>query len=168
MQETMLDRMELSPRWDCVADTVMGGVSEGAVTQQVVDGRPATRLTGHVSLENDGGFLQMAFDLGPDRRGVDLSAWEGVELEIRGDGQSYDLRLRTDDLSRPWQSFRAGFTAPGRWACLRFPFARMEPHRTEARFDPARLRRLGVVAVGRETDVDIAVCAVRLYRAARG
>lgn len=156
-------QMELSPNWEYVADTVMGGVSQGQATVGTVDGRRAIRLTGDVSLDNNGGFVQIAFDL---RGGApfDASGWTGIALDVLGNGVAYDLRLRTDQITRPWQSFRAEFTAPGTWTTVQIPFTDLVPHRTEATFDPASLRRIGILAIGREMRADIAVAAVRLYR----
>lgn len=158
------ETMKLSPRWEYVADTVMGGVSQGAIRSETVMNRPATRLTGQVSLENNGGFVQMAFDFAEGGRNFDASAWTGIEIDIRGNGEIYELRLKTDQITRPWQSFRTAFNAPFEWRTLRFAFAELQPYRTEAAFYPARLRRLGVVAVGREFEADVAVSAIRLYR----
>ncbi len=156
--------MNLSPDWDFVADTVMGGVSQGRIDDVTIDGRAAMRLTGSVSLENDGGFVQMAFDLADGGGAMDASGWSGIEIDVLGNGETYDLRLRTDQLSRPWQSFRTEFTAPESWTTLRFPFSDFVPHKTDAAFDPARLRRMGVVAIGREFEADVAVSGVRLFR----
>jgi hypothetical protein len=154
----------LSPSWSFVADTVMGGVSTGSLDICDVGGRRAARLTGAVSLDNNGGFVQMAFDLAPDGAAYDASDWLGFELDCYGNEEAYELRLRTTDLQRPWQSFRAEFFAPALWATRRFPFADFAPHKTDASFDPAHLRRVGVLAIGRAFDADIAVSAVRLYR----
>ncbi len=151
--------MELTPDWEYVADSVMGGVSRGALRAETVDGRDAARLTGTVSLENNGGFIQMAF-----AAAADMSAWTGIELEVFGNGEAYDLRLRTDQLTRPWQSYRATFTAPPAWTTVRIPFGDLVAHRTEAAFDPRRVRRIGVLAIGRAFAADIAVAGVRLYR----
>ncbi len=151
--------MDLSPRWEFVADTVMGGVSRGALISDTVDGRKAARLTGTVSLDNNGGFLQMAFDVQ-----ADMSSWTGIEIDVRGNGEAYDLRVRTDQLTRPWQSFRATFVAARTWTPVRVPFADLVPHRTDAAFNPERVRRIGILAIGRVFDADIAVSGVRLYR----
>lgn len=164
MAEPQPDRLALSPGWEYVADTVMGGVSRGQIEPAVIEGRDAMRLTGTVSLDNDGGFIQMAFDLAEGGGPVDASPWDGVEIDLRGNTERYDLRLRTDQLTRPWQSFRAEFTATPEWTTLRVPFDALEPHRTDAAFDPMRLRRIGILAIGRKFDADVAVASVRLYR----
>lgn len=155
---------ELSPDWEYVADSVMGGVSTGGIAHETLHGRVAMRLTGRVSLENNGGFVQMAFDLRPDGSALDAGGWSGIEMDVIGNGEAYDLRLRTDQLARPWQSFRADFVASPEWSTQRIAFAEITPHRTEARFDPARLRRIGILAIGRALDVDIAVSGIRFYR----
>lgn len=154
--------MELSAEWEYVADGVMGGESDGRMVREDVSGRPAHRLIGDVSLENDGGFIQMAFDLAGDGGAVDASAFSAVELDVLGNGEVYDLRLRTTDLEKPWQSFRAEFTAPPTWTTQRIAFADLDAHKTDARFDPRHLRRIGVLAIGRVFHADLAVAAVRL------
>ncbi|KIN61182.1 Complex I intermediate-associated protein 30 [Sulfitobacter noctilucae] len=155
--------MNLSPVWEYVADTVMGGVSTGQIEPIAMDGMIATRLTGDVSLDNDGGFVQMAFDLRPDGAALDASAFTGIEITVRGNDEPYDLRLRTDQLERPWQSFRTDFQATPEWQTLRIPFASVTPHRTDVLFDPARLRRIGVLAIGREFHADITVAQIGFY-----
>jgi hypothetical protein len=155
--------LKLETNWEFVADTVMGGISSGRIANQVVDGRSATQLTGMVSLENNGGFIQMASDLKRDGSGLDVSNWVGAEIDVCGNDEIYDLRIRTDDLERPWQSFRAPFRAPAQWTTVRLPFPVFEPHRTDNVLDPAKLRRIGIVAVGRVFQADIAVSDVRLF-----
>ena len=150
--------MKLDLTWDYVADDVMGGVSRGRMTHQVIAGRNAARLTGDVSLDNDGGFIQIASDL-PGAGG-----FAGFALDLIGNGEAYDLRLRTTDLTRPWQSYRTEVIAGADWTTHRIAFADLVPHRTDAPFDPARLRRIGIVAVGRAFHADVAVAGVRFWR----
>ena len=163
MQHAQEAHLHLNPRWEYVADTVMGGVSRGQARRETVQGREAVRLTGTVSLDNNGGFVQIAFDV-DKAGGRDIRDWTGLQLEVLGNSENYDLRVRTDQLTRPWQSFRADFFAPNSWTTVRIPFDELTPYRTEARFDPARLRRIGVVAVGRVMQADIAVAGISFYR----
>jgi hypothetical protein len=154
----------LGPAWRAVSDRVMGGVSDGALRKESVAGRAAIRLTGTVSLANNGGFVQASLDLAAQGGTLDARGWTGLELEVLGDGGSYKLHLKTADLPRPWQSYRQSFTATGDWRSVRLPFAGFAPHRTEAPLDLARLRRLGLVAIGEERAVDVALAGLRLYR----
>ena len=156
--------MDLTPDWQYVADGVMGGVSEGQATRETVAGRDALRLQGRVSLDNNGGFIQVAGDLASRGTLFDASDWRGIAFESYGNGETYELRLRTDALTRPWQSFRTAFTAAPRWTTHELAFSEFEAHRTDAQFDPARLRRLGFLAIGREFDADLAITGLRLIR----
>ena len=157
--------MQLNPRWEYVADGVMGGVSKGGMSREMFRGRMAVVLRGTVSLQNNGGFIQIAFDVRCDNAEFHAGNWDGIELDVCGNGERYDIRLRTDHLTRPWQSFRAEFTAPQGWQVLQVPFNTVIPHRTDAVFDPTKLRRIGILAIGREFQADVAVAGVRLYRA---
>jgi hypothetical protein len=156
--------MKLDPKWEYVADGVMGGLSQGGMAHEVFHGRLATVLRGDVSLDNNGGFVQIAFDLRPDGAGFDAGGWDGIEIDVCGNGERYDLRLRTDQLTRPWQSFRAEFLALPEWQSLKIPFRNFGAHRTEAVFDPSQLRRIGILAIGRPFRAEVAVAGLRLYR----
>lgn len=145
-----------------VTDGVMGGVSRGRLLADVVDGRRCLRLQGSVRTANNGGFVQAAVDLLPDGGLLDASALAGVLLTVRGNAEHYNLHLRSADLDRPWQSFRCGFEAPPEWRQLWRPFDRFAPHRTERALDLHRLRRLGVVAIGREFEADLCIARIAL------
>ena len=157
-------RATIGTRWELIADGVMGGVSSGAVARETIAGRPALRMQGTVSLDNNGGFIQVALDLAPDGGAIDASPWTGVEIDVFGNNERYNLHLRTADVVRPWQSYRAEFTATPAWRTVQVPFAAFQPHRLEAPLDLTGLRRLGVVAIGRAFAVDIAIGGLRFYR----
>ena len=149
--------------WALASDRVMGGVSAGTMARESVQGRPAIRMQGQVRLENNGGFVQIALDLARDGGTLDARGWQGIEFDACGNGEVYGLHLRTPDCVRPWQSFRAQFTAGPDWQTHRLPFAAFRPHRIEAALDTGRLRRLGVVAIGRAFAADLAIGGLRLY-----
>lgn len=153
----------IGTRWQLLSDVVMGGVSSGRMTSEVMSGRRAIRMQGAVSLENNGGFLQIALDLAPGGGVVDASAFRGVAIEVLGDGESYGLHLRTADLTRPWQSYRATFVADRSWKTLQLPFSGFVPHRTAVPLDTTRLRRLGLVAIGRSFHPDVGIAGVSFY-----
>jgi|GEM_PF-3054151 len=93
------------------SDGVMGGMSDGALTSETINGREATRLRGRVSTENNGGFIQMTFDINASGAPYDARRWSGIELDVLGNNEAYETRLRTSDLDKPWQSFRFEFLA---------------------------------------------------------
>lgn len=156
--------MDITPNWEYVADRVMGGVSKGEMHPETYQGRMATVLRGEVSLDNNGGFIQIATDLRDDGKGIDASAWTGIALDLCGNDETYDIRLRTDQLSRPWQSFRMQITAPRDWQTLHLPFIGFTAHKTDATLDPARLRRIGILAIGRIFRAEVAAAGLRFYK----
>lgn len=148
----------LELEWELVTDRVMGGVSSGRIEQTVIQGQAANRMTGRVSLDNNGGFIQIAADLPPPPSGA-----KGVALELIGNAETYNIHLRTSDLTRPWQSFRQAFTAPAEWTLCHFEFANFEAHRTDEALRPGNIRRIGIVAIGRVFNADAAVSTVSYY-----
>ncbi|SNT27896.1 CIA30 family protein [Tropicimonas sediminicola] len=154
-------------RWSLVSDRVMGGVSSGAMSRERIAGRDAIRLQGAVSLENNGGFLQLALDLASDGEAVDARRWTGLRLDVFGNDQDYNLHLRTSDIRRPWESFRHAFRATPDWTTVLLPFAEFTPHRTDQPLRLERLRRIGVVAIGRAFEADVAIADIRFYGGGR-
>jgi hypothetical protein len=156
-------RSSLGTAWRLVSDAVMGGVSQGQLTADTVQDRPCLHLTGNVSLENNGGFLQASLDLGMDAL-FDASRYGGVEIDVYGNGETYNVHLRTADTAIVWQSYRASFVAPPRWQTVRLPFAVFQPHRIDAPMDVRHLKRMGFVAIGRAFVADLCIGRVALYR----
>lgn len=149
--------------WRLFTDTVMGGVSRATMTRETVDGKAAIRLQGDVSLENNGGFVQISLDFRPDGESIDASAWSGIEIDVFGNGEEYAVNLRTSDLNRPWQSYRQTFRADSRWRTLKLSFKDFTPSRTDMPLNTRRLRRLGVIGIGRAFHADISVGGVRFF-----
>lgn len=152
----------LGTPWRLVTDNVMGGVSAGRLVAASADGRPCLRLTGKVSLENDGGFVQASLDLSPAGT-LDARAHAGIELDVLGNGESYNVHLRTLDTRIVWQSYRATFPAGPGWQTVRLPFDGFQPYRIDRPLDLQHLRRLGLVAIGREMLADLCVARIAFY-----
>jgi hypothetical protein len=157
-------RSALGTSWRLVSDTVMGGVSRGSMQFATVAGRPCLRLAGTVSLENSGGFVQVSLDLARDGNDFDAGGYAGIELDVYGNGESYNLHLRTADNWLVWQSYRSAFRADPGWRTVRLPFSGFAPYRTSAPLDLKKLKRIGLVAIGREMQADLCLGRMALYR----
>lgn len=155
------ERLTGGTRWRPVTDQVMGGVSSARLKTELLKGRHCLRLIANVSTANNGGFAQMAADV-TDRGVSDWSGYEALALDVFGNGEQYSVHLRTTDLSAPWQSYRAHFVAPLEWTRVVLSLDAFTPHRTNHLFDASRVRRLGIVAIGRDFDADIAVARIEL------
>jgi monofunctional biosynthetic peptidoglycan transglycosylase len=102
-----------------IGDQVMGGVSVGHMEQDV----GFAVFTGTVSFENFGGFASVRSF--PGR--YDLVEYDGVELQVRGDGKTYKFSI-TPDLKFDSVVYRARF-APhaGDWSAIQIPFEEFKP-----------------------------------------
>lgn len=108
-----------SPEWSATNDTVMGGVSKGKaeLTKEGMD------FSGHLSLENNGGFASV--HMGVE---FDLSDYSGIRLKVLGDGRVYQLRFESNAIHRQrWPvSFRGDFeTVDGEWTEVFISFSEL-------------------------------------------
>lgn len=149
-------------QWRLFTDRVMGGVSSGTLGADHVAGRDCLRMRGEVSLENNGGFVQMAANMDPRLR-ARLPEFAGLSLEVFGTGERYNVHLRTEGMMHPWQSYRSSFIADPAWRTITLPFDQFEPYRTERPLDVSRIRRVGLVAIGRRFTADLCVAKASLY-----
>jgi len=152
----------LGTRWRAVTDQVMGGASTAVAVRTVIDSRRCLRLTGDVRLDNNGGFAQATLDLSAKMGVLDATPYRSLRLAVRGNDERYSVHLRTSDMSRPWQSFRAHFVATPRWREIELRFDAFVPYRVAALLDLSRLSRLGLVAIGREFQADLAISKIEL------
>lgn len=165
--------------WRGITDRVMGGVSNGILRREPdLKGRPANVLTGHVSLENNGGFLQMVTDLAldPSRNSVDASEYDGIEFEVlyrkvdENDDQpgSFNMHLRTPGTLQQ-ASYRHTFQIEeeNTWQTIRVPFSSFLAYGGSDDMPPtvnqSELRRIGLVAIGREVDIFFALSGIKFY-----
>jgi len=152
----------LGTQWRLVTDQVMGGVSNGELTLDNYKGKNCLRMRGDVSTDNNGGFVQIALDLTQDEP-LDASAYAGIELSISGNNEHYNIHIRTTDLWLPWQSYRFSFKTTPDWQIIRIPFANLEAYRTTTKFHQDKLKRIGLVGIGRNFQADMCVSSIRLY-----
>ncbi len=152
----------LGTKWRLVTDQVMGGVSKGDLTQDSYKGRNCLRMRGDVSTDNNGGFVQIALDLVKDEP-LDASAYAGVEFSVSGNNERYNVHFRTTDLWLPWQSYRFSFIATPEWQTIRIPFASLEAHRTTTKFHKDKLKRIGLVGIGRAFKANLCVGLIKFY-----
>jgi monofunctional biosynthetic peptidoglycan transglycosylase len=107
-------------QWTVVNDGVMGGLSRSRI--ELTSARTAV-FRGVLSLENSGGFASVR------RAQTDnyFAGCTGVVLRVKGDGRTYQFRLRTSE-QFDGMAYRAEFrTQPDTWLTVRLPFSSFEP-----------------------------------------
>ena len=162
-EDIMIEDFEVKPetRWRFFTDGVMGGVSSGQV-KFLNDGNKAyAHMTGNVSTENKGGFIQMRMEL-PDGAPEDTV---GVRLKVRGNGQTYFVHLRTSGTMLPWQYYQASFEATQDWTEVRLPLDAFKRSGQLLRAVPRSngIKSIAVVAFGRNHQAEVDVREVGFY-----
>jgi len=152
----------LGTKWQLVTDGVMGGLSQGQLTLDNYKGKNCLRMRGTVTTENNGGFVQIALSLS-EQGDFDASAYTGVEIEVAGNNELYNIHFRTGELWFPWQSYRSSFTAAGDWQTYRIAFSELEKYKTFHKFSQDDIKRIGLVAIGREFQADLCLADIRFY-----
>ncbi len=149
-------------RWEYIADTVMGGVSEGRVQFITVDDQTVLKLSGTVSTKNNGGFIQARLPL---QKALPESA-KGIWLKVRGNNQPYFVHLRTAGTLLPWQYYQAKFEVSDSWQVVRLPWSAFEPSEGFSslllRGTPLadKVKSIAIVAFGRDHQADIEVAEI--------
>jgi len=153
----------LGTAWRYFADPVMGGVSRGSAAPSLVDRRPCMRLQGEVSLENNGGFIQVALPLSATSTPFDARAFTGLRLRVWGNGETYYVHLRTSDATIPRQYYFASFATADEWTEVEIPFSAFAPKHLGTALDPSKLTRVGIVAARKAHTADVAVSYIGFY-----
>ena len=159
-----VDRFDNDPQrhWRYVSDQVMGGVSEGTMVFAVDGDDHFARMTGRVSTENNGGFIQF-------RRAIAkgaLDSADGIYLRVRGNSQRYFVHMRTSGTVLPWQYYQASFDVTEQWRTIKLPLTDFQRSGSwlRASLKPASIRSIGVVAFGRDHQAQIDVAEIGFYR----
>lgn len=162
-QARMIETFDSQPetRWRFFSDQVMGGVSSGEARFGQEAGARFARMTGNVSTANNGGFIQIRTEL-PSGLPEQTT---GIRLVVRGNDQRYFVHLRTTGTALPWQYYQAGFDVGQDWAEVQLPLSAFEPSGAMLRETPLAnsLRSIGIVAYGRDHEVQIDVKEIGFY-----
>lgn len=150
--------------WRGFSDRVMGGVSDASFGRDVIAGRRCIRLTGTVTRDSGGGFVQMALYLGARRQPFDGSAWRGIECDVFGNDEDYNVHVRTTDCGWFDDSYRATVSVPARWTTLRLAWDDLKPNSVRVPLNPAKLERIALLGWMREFEADVALASLSLYR----
>ena len=147
--------------WVYFTDTVMGGVSKGNLEFRKDKNESYYRLTGFVSKENNGGFIQFATGIS----GVPKRKYEGIRIKVRGNNEKYELHIRTRLTPAPWQYYSYQFFATDDWQTIDLPldsFIKSNFYQPKS-FNATNIRSIGIVAIGKEYDAQIDLARIELY-----
>jgi hypothetical protein len=113
------DSPETSGEWTTVNDVVMGGVSN---SQFEINSDSTATFSGTVLPDNNGGFASARASLKNE-----FKDFEEALIRVKGDGNIYSLRFRTDN-NFDGISYQAKFkTEAGEWKEFKIPLNEFKP-----------------------------------------
>ena len=149
-------------KWCFVTDKVMGGISEGSLEFKKERDTYFYRMTGDLSLENNGGFIQFRTKIQDHPRG---KSFRGIRLRVRGNNNEYSVHIRTKYLFLPWQYYESAFQATEEWTTIELPFTTFKKSNFYQPSDVSSqdIKTIGIVAIGREFKAQIDLASIELY-----
>ena len=141
--------------WIYIADNVMGGISDGGVEFNLVDRDVYALLSGNVSTENNGGFIQIRREL----KNIDLSKAKSIRVYARGNNEKYYIFLRTTGTILPWQYYSHEFTVNEEYNEFIMPIKDFKKSGTflAKQVNPKKITSVAIVAYGRDHVAEIYV-----------
>lgn len=147
-------------KWEFISDTVMGGISSGTVSIIEEGEKFFLKLQGKVSLENNGGFIQV-------RSAIDIrdNNYKGIEITLRGNGEKYSTHITTDYTLFPWQYYAHEVLTTKKWKTVKIYFDEFKKsHFYQPKsFNSKEIKTLGFVAIGKNFDVELDVKDIKLF-----
>jgi len=162
-EDVIFDDFNNNPakRWEFIADTVMGGVSEGDVSFIKEENKFYAKMVGNVSLENNGGFIQF-------RRKIEQKLKDnlsGIKIIVRGNGLEYYVHIRTKGTFLPWQYYQAPFMAQNSWEEIDISFDKFKRSgiMLSRKFTAKNITSIAIVAYGKNHKANIEVDNISFY-----
>ena len=150
--------------WQFISDQVMGGVSDGKVTFEQDGEIYYARLTGNVSTRNYGGVIQLRAGISFANSEKNGKKLQGVRLKVRGNGETYDIHIITNDIAYYGDFYSASFQSDPDWKMIDLPFNTFKRKRFNASsLDPKNIRSFAIAAYGRDFTSDVSVSTIEFY-----
>ena len=155
------DNFQDSNQWKYISDNVMGGVSTGSIAYKMKEGYSEAYLSGDVSIENNGGFIQIRRNL----KAIDLSKAKYIKIVAKGNNQKYFLHLRTAGTIMPWQYYQISFEVEEKYKEYILP---IEKFKKSGSFQPSRVNTksissVALVAYGRNHESNVYVKEISFF-----
>lgn len=156
---------KLGTRWQGITDRVMGGRSDMIVRIVGEEKDSSLYMGGQVSLENNGGFIQVRLYLDSHGGPVDLREYDGIKLRVKGNGEFYNVHLKTADALFPWSYYYFSFKVTGQWQDFKIPFLKFKAdNMLSERIDQANVISIALVAAKKAFEAELYVKEIYFYR----
>ncbi len=154
----------LGTQWTYSTGTAETNVADGKLEFTEQDGRTCLHLTGMVPAGGRGAYLAAQLPLDLQGRNFDAQGYSGIRLRVKGNGQTYALRLRTKDTRHSGQYYEVTFPTSDSWQDVSVLFRQFESASIRRVPDSAALRKVALVAAGKGQTADLYVDSIGFYR----
>ncbi len=147
--------------WEFISDQVMGGVSFGSYEILNEGNTTFLKLTGFVSIENNGGFIQVRKNL----KNLKNINFKGIKINSRGNDKEYFIHIRTKFTLLPWQYYQGKFSVNTEWQEIKINLSEFKrsgsllPKNVKAQ----HIVSVAVVAFGKKHRVNLDVSEIAFY-----
>ena len=147
--------------WEFISDQVMGGVSFGSYEILNEGNLSFLKLTGFVSLENNGGFIQVRKKI----KGLKNMNFKGIKINSRGNDKEYFIHIRTKFTLLPWQYYQGKFSVNSEWQEIKINLSEFKrsgsllPKNVKAQ----HIVSVAIVAFGKKHRVNLEVSEIAFY-----
>ena len=150
--------------WQYISDRTMGGVSTGKAVLEKDGENFFVRLIGNVSTKNNGGFIQLRSKFSFANLEKNNKKFRGVRINVRGNGETYYIFIRTNEMKSYRDYYSASFIAKSEWEVIDIPFSKFK-HRLSNNLKLVNkdILTFGIVAYGREFVSDVSVSEITFY-----
>ena len=149
-----------SKKWEFFSDKVMGGISEGKF--EILKDKKSNylRLSGVVSTENNGGFIQIRSNFD-----IDEENFKGIRIQARGLPSEYFVHIRTSFLLLPWQYYSGKFFVSEVWEDHEILFENFEKSNfyQPSLFSSSDIKSIGFVAFGKNFEPRLDILKAELF-----
>ena len=147
------DNFQNPSEWRYISDGVMGGVSKGSVSYEDQGGRNIALLSGDVSTQNNGGFIQIRKKIVDN----DLTKARNIKIIAKGNNEKYYIHLRTSGTILPWQYYALDFKVSENFEEFILPIENFKKSGSFlfSQVKPKNIKSIAVVAFGRDHEAEI-------------
>ena len=161
--DTLFDNFEKKNinDWIFISDKVMGGISSGKLDFLEENGDFFMRMTGAVSLENNGGFIQARKFI----NNLNQKNFKSVKILTRGNEMDYFIHLRTKFTLLPWQYYKEKINTGSDWSEDNIYIKDFKPSGflLPKKINSKNITSIAIVAFGKESEVMIDVKEIKFY-----
>ena len=162
-EEMLIDNFdnESHENWEFISDQVMGGVSFGNYEILYEGNTSFLKLTGFVSLKNNGGFIQVRKNL----KNYKNINFKGIKVNSRGNNKEYFIHIRTKFTLLPWQYYQGKFSVNSEWQEKKINLSEFKrsgsllPKNIKAQ----HILSVAIVAFGKKHRVNLDVSKIAFY-----